>query len=276
MNKSYSTIIDLNHNVICTACGTQFPMTNNNEPETCAICLDDRQYIPETGQGWTNTNQLTVNHSVSIKETLKNLYELRLTPSFAIGQRAFLILSPIGNILWDCIPLLDEATVAFIKSKGGLKAIAFSHPHYYSNMNDWAAVFNCPIYIHQKDEPWIMNKGSNVTLWDGNEKELWDGITIIHTGGHFPGSCLLRIPALSHQGVVLCGDTLYISRNKVHIAVMHSYPNQIPLPLHEAQRVLAFVESIDFDMLYGAFDFQNLTTDVKQILRNSFNKYANT
>ena len=40
--------------------------------------------------------------------------------------------------MWDCIPQLDELTVQFIKSKGGLKGIAFSHPHYYSNMNEWA------------------------------------------------------------------------------------------------------------------------------------------
>lgn len=30
---------------------------------------------------------------------------------FAIGQRAILIQTPSGNVLWDCITLLDQETV---------------------------------------------------------------------------------------------------------------------------------------------------------------------
>src|SRR5699024_8297664 len=124
------------------------------------------------------------------------------------GQRALFILSNEGNILWDCFPLLTEGTVEFIKSKGGLDAIAFSHPHYYSNMNHWAETFNCPIYIHHKDEEWIMNKGSHVSLWEGYEKPLWDDMRLINIGGHFPGSSILRAPSLSEKGTIFYGDTL--------------------------------------------------------------------
>ncbi|MBA3647420.1 MAG: hypothetical protein H0W62_02540 [Chitinophagales bacterium] len=97
----------------------------------------------------------------------------------------------------EFIALLDEPARDFIKSKGGLKAIAISHPHYYSNMNDWAEMFDCPIYIHRSDEQWIMDKGSHISLWDGNEKSLWDEIRIINIGGHFPGSCIFQVPFLS-------------------------------------------------------------------------------
>ena len=41
-------------------------------------------------------------------------------------------------MLWDCITLLDDATVSEIGERGGLTAIAISHPHYYSAMVDWA------------------------------------------------------------------------------------------------------------------------------------------
>ena len=34
------------------------------------------------------------------------------------------------------VPLSDEPAIEFIKSKGGLKAIAFSHPHFYSDENN--------------------------------------------------------------------------------------------------------------------------------------------
>jgi len=70
-------------------------------------------------------------------------------------------------VLWDCIPLLDELVIEFIKSKGGLKAIAFSHPHFYSNMHEWAETFDCPVYIHQNDEQHIMVKGERIRLWPG-------------------------------------------------------------------------------------------------------------
>ncbi|MBA2737617.1 MAG: MBL fold metallo-hydrolase, partial [Pyrinomonadaceae bacterium] len=83
-----------------------------------------------------------------------------MTFSFAIGQRSLLVLAPEGNILWDCIPLLDKPTIGFLESKGGLKAIAFSHPHFYGTMNEWAEIFDCPVYIHQNDGQWIVNKGN--------------------------------------------------------------------------------------------------------------------
>lgn len=258
---------------ICSACGTQFPPGSQNM-NSCPICEDSRQFVPESGQTWTTEEELINNNSVRVRKVNDKLYELTIIPSFAIGQRAFLILSGNGNILWDCIPLLNETTIDFIKAKGGIKAIAFSHPHYYSNMNDWAETFNCPVFIHEADEQWVFNKSNRIRFWPGKEKELWDGIKIVNIGGHFPGSSILHIPFLSAQGTILCGDTLYISRSKKHIAVMHSYPNQIPLPLDEVRRIKERLETINFDTMHGAFEFQNLGKNVKSILTNSMQKYS--
>jgi len=258
---------------ICTACGTQFPL-NSDQPELCPICNDDRQFIPDKGQSWTTLHELSDNYSVIIKKINDSLYELRIAPSFAIAQRALLVLTPGGNILWDCIALLNEPTIAFIKSKGGLKAIAFSHPHYYSTMNEWAKVFDCPIYIHQNDEQWIFNRGDHVRLWPGTENKLWDGIRIIHIGGHFPGSSILHVPFLSPGGAVLCGDTLVISPNKKHISVMYSYPNRIPLPLQEMQRIKKQMLSLPFDTMFGYASLQDIYSDTKQLLENSLAKYV--
>lgn len=54
-------------------------------------------------------------------------------PSFAIGQRALLVRTPQGNVLWDSITLIDDATVDAVRKLGGIRAIAISHPHYYSS-----------------------------------------------------------------------------------------------------------------------------------------------
>jgi hypothetical protein len=263
----------MNQKIICTACGTQYSQVFTTGA-LCPICLDDRQAVPETGQSWTSLQELSDNHSVIIKKLNPYLYELKIAPSFAIGQRALLVLSPQGNILWDCIALLNEPTIEFIKSKGGLKAIAFSHPHYYTTMNEWAQIFNCPIYIHQKDEQWIFNKGEQVSLWSGEEKELWDGIRLINIGGHFPGSSILHALVLSENGTILCGDTFYISPSKKHAAVMYSYPNRIPLPLAKVQKIKKQMQNIKFDTLYGFYDYQNIYSNAKQIIEDSLDKYS--
>jgi glyoxylase-like metal-dependent hydrolase (beta-lactamase superfamily II) len=261
----------MNYQTICSTCGTYFPVAT--VPELCTICNEDRQYIPETGQSWTKPEELHTKHSITINQLKENLYELEITPQFAIGQRALLVISESGNILWDCIPMLDEVTIDFIKSKGGLRAIAFSHPHYYSNMNDWAEVFDCPVYIHENDSPYIIQKSSRITLWQGEEFSLWDGIKIMLVGGHFEGSSILHVPFLSKDGSILCGDTLFLSPNKKHFSVMRSYPNKIPLSLSEIKRIKKRMESISFDTFYGYVKVQNLDTDVKQIFSESMDKY---
>jgi hypothetical protein len=263
----------MNDKRICTACGTQLSL-NGVRPELCPICNDDRQYIPEKGQTWTDLADLSSDYSVVVKKLNDRLYELRMAPSFAIAQRALLVLTPGGNVLWDCIALLNEPTIEFIKSKGGLKAIAFSHPHYYSTMNEWAEVFDCPLYIHQSDEQWIFNRGGHVQLWSGAEKELWDGMRLINIGGHFPGSSILHIPFLSPGGTVLCGDTFAIAPSKKHISVMYSYPNRIPLPLAEMQRIKKQVIRLPFDTMYGYADAQNIYGNAKQMLESSLEKYV--
>ena len=262
----------MNQKIICTACGTQYQQTSPANAE-CPICTDDRQYVPETGQGWTNLEELQNNYGIIVKALKENLYELKMAPSFAIGQRALLVLAPQGNILWDCISLLNEPTLDFIKNKGGLQAVAISHPHYYTTMNEWSKAFDCPIYIHKNDEQWVFNKGEHVSLWSGNEKELWDGMKLINVGGHFHGSSILQVPFLSNEGAILCGDTFYISPSKKHAAVMYSYPNRIPLPVSEIQRIKKQMLAIQFDTLYGFYDYQNIYFNAKQIIEHSLERY---
>jgi len=261
----------MNQKIICCACGTQFP-PNQNVNQPCPVCIDDRQYIPENGQQWTNHSALLKTHVCSIQKIQENIYEIRTEPSFAIGQRAILIVTKNGNVLWDCIPLLDPPTIEFIRTKGGLKAIAISHPHYYSNMNDWATVFNCPVYIHTNDRQWVPDI-ENILFWEGKEQYLFNDIKIINTGGHFPGSCILHIATSPDKPIVLSGDSLQIARNKNFISIMHSYPNHIPLPLAEILRIRDLIEPFEFEIMFGAFAFQNIYENAKDIFIRSMEKY---
>lgn len=256
----------------CCTCGTQYKTTLSS-PEFCPICNDDRQYLAEDGQNWTDSAEIAANHQVLIRELSPTLFSLQVTPLFAFGNRALLVISPEGNILWDCIPLLNQEIIDFISSKGGIKAIAFSHPHFYSNVNEWAEVFDCLVYIHAADDQWMFNKGPRIRFWQGSERQLWDGISIINTGGHFPGSSVLRVPGLSADGALLAGDSIYVAKSKKHLAFMYSYPNVIPLPENELTEVIRRVEQIEFDSIYGGFEWQNLTQIAREVFKSSIERY---
>lgn len=129
------------------------------------------------------------------------------SPKFAIGQRCILLETSQGNILWDCITYLDQATVDFIASRGGLRGIVISHPHYYTTHLDWARTFDCPVWFSQEDaEEWVSRgdeegrrrliskgKGEEDVLGGGEEgKGKGEGVVkAIKVGGHFPGSLVL-------------------------------------------------------------------------------------
>ncbi|MEZ4841272.1 MAG: hypothetical protein R2821_07110 [Flavobacteriaceae bacterium] len=60
------------------------------------------------------------------------MFELVIDPSFKHWSTHCLLSQSPEIFYGDCIPLLDENAIRFIQEKGGLKAIAISHPHYYS------------------------------------------------------------------------------------------------------------------------------------------------
>ena len=76
-----------------------------------------------------------------IKPEEPGLYSINTEPKFGIGQRAFLIQTTKGNVLWDCVALVDDATIARVKELGGIAEIAVSHPHYYTAMVEWSRAF---------------------------------------------------------------------------------------------------------------------------------------
>ena len=60
-------------------------------------------------------------------------------------MQAIVVKTPEGSVLWDCLPLLHPHTAAELRQRGGLKAIAISHPHFYTALAGWAEAFECPV-----------------------------------------------------------------------------------------------------------------------------------
>jgi glyoxylase-like metal-dependent hydrolase (beta-lactamase superfamily II) len=258
-------------NAICTTCGTQFAETLQ-PPAHCPICEDDRQYVAWGGQQWTDLDELRSTHKSIVREEAPGLTGIGTEPSFAIGQRALLVKSPSGNLLWDCISLIDEEAVRAVRDLGGIRAIAISHPHYYSSMVEWSRAFgNAPIYLHQADREWVMRPDPAILYWEGETRELWDGMTLIRCGGHFAGGAVLHWKA---GRALLSGDIIQVAQDRRWVSFMYSYPNLLPLPGDTVRRIERATEPFDWDRLFGAWFERNVLSDAKKAVRISTERYV--
>jgi hypothetical protein len=100
---------------MCVTCGSQFA-PSDKEPARCPICDEERQFVPPSGQSWTTHEALARRHCNCFRQHEPGLIGIGTIPVFAIGQRALLLRTGKGNVLWDCISLLDEATVAIVNA----------------------------------------------------------------------------------------------------------------------------------------------------------------
>lgn len=254
---------------LCTACSTSY----EDDPgiSNCKICEDDRQFVPVKGQQWLAFSALRATHQNKWQQHLKGLFSLQTVPSFAINQRAFLLQSAQGNILWDCIANLDDATESLIHALGGIDAIAISHPHYYSTMQDWAAAFDAPIYLHEDDREWIMRQSSHIHLWQGDELDLLPDVTLLRLGGHFKGGCVLHWS--QHDGVLLSGDVVQVTPGANSVSFMWSYPNMLPLSAATVNKLIHRLDKVTFSQIYGAFAGREMTQQAQSIVRQAAERY---
>lgn len=257
---------------ICTACGTQYP-DSAAPPAQCAICEEERQYVPPTGQGWTTLEALQKSHKNAFQEYGSGL--IGLGAGFAIGQRAIFVRTPGGNVLWDCVATLDAATVTLLKGLGGVQAMAISHPHFYTTMNEWARAFDCPIHLHAADKDWVMQPGPAVKHWEGDTLKLWDGVTLVRCGGHFPGGTVMHwAGGAGGKGLVCCGDILSITTDRKWVSFMRSYPNFLPLSRREVEGIGHALAPYAFDAIYGHYFTSVIAGDGKQVVEKSVRRYV--
>ncbi|MCC6627882.1 MAG: MBL fold metallo-hydrolase [Chloroflexi bacterium] len=261
---------------ICVTCGTQFP-PSAAPPAGCPICQEERQYIGWAGQRWTTLDELRATHRNEVR--LERPDEPGLTgigsqPGIAIGQRALLVPAPGGNVLWDCITLIDEATIAAVRALGGIAAIAISHPHYYSAMVEWSHAFDAPVYLHADDRQWVMRPDPALVFWEGETRALGDGLTLVRCGGHYAGGTVLHWAAgAGGRGAVLSGDILQVVSDRRYVSFMYSYPNLIPLPAATVRRVVAAVEPFAYERIYGAWWDRVVASDAKAAVARSAERY---
>jgi hypothetical protein len=258
---------------ICTQCGTQFA-ESGMPPPRCPICEDERQYVRWLGQAWTTMGELATTHDLGWHQD-EEVVGLAVEPSFAIGQRALLVREPEGCTLWDCVPLLTRNIVEFIRSQGGLKAIAISHPHFYSSMADWSEAFgDVPVYVHARDREWIMRPHPSIVTWDGERHRLSETLTLVRCGGHFPGSSILHwAGGAEGSGALLVGDTLSVTMDRAFVTFMYSFPNQIPLSAATIEGIAAALDGVRFNRIYGTSRGRNILNGAREAVDRSIARY---
>lgn len=261
---------------ICVTCGAQFAAMPE-PPARCPICEDERQYVGHEGQRWTTLAALQEDHRNQIEAIEPGLTGFATEPKAAIGQQAHLIETPAGNLLWNCISYVDDETVAAVEARGGLAAIAISHPHFYTGIVEWSrALGGAPIWLHAADREWVMRPDASIRFWEGETADPvpGSGLTLVRCGGHFPGSCVLHWPAgADGAGALLTGDTIQVAANRRWVSFMYSYPNMIPLGARDIRRIVAAVEPYRFERLYGGWSGSVVDADAKGAVGRSAERY---
>jgi hypothetical protein len=261
-------------NYICSTCGVQYA-ESVLPPEHCPVCEDQRQYVGWTGQRWTTLDELRSAHRNRLSIEGPELISIGTGPKFAIGQRALHVRSSGGNVLWDCVTLTDDRSVAAVQALGGVSAMAISHPHYYASMVEWSrALGGVPVYLHAADREWVMRPSDALVFWDGATREIAPGMTLIHCGGHFPGAAVLHwAEGARGKGALLTGDVIQVGEDRKSLSFMYSFPNYIPLNATAVRRIVAAVEPFAFDAIYGAWFGRNVATGAKDALHRSAKRY---
>lgn len=255
---------------ICRTCGVE----HAERAEICAICADERQWVPASGQQWTTLEELAVaGHQARVRSVEADLFGVTIEPVVGIGQQAHLVRTAGGNVLWDPVGYLDEGAVRTIRELGDVAAIATSHPHMFGVQVEWSrSLGGAPVLVCQPDLRWVARPDPVIRTWSGR-LEVVPGLTLAQLGGHFPGSAILHWAAGAQgRGVVLAGDTIQVNPDRTSMTFMRSYPNRIPLSAVVVERVTTAAQGFPFDRLYDNFG-RTVDADARATLRRSADRY---
>lgn len=240
----------------------------------CAICDDERQWVPAEGQGWTSLPELAeAGTTITVTEIEPDLYGLSTRGSVGIGQQSKLARTSGGNVLWDPLGYIDDEAVARVRELGGAAYIVASHPHMFGVQVEWSrALGGVPILVAEADVGWVARPDEAIQTWS-DDVALLPGITLTQPGGHFPGSAVAHWEGADGRGVLLSGDTIFANPDRTSVSFMRSYPNRIPLSAAVVERVAAHVGRFAFDRLYNNFEGV-IPADAAAVVQRSAARHA--
>ena len=257
---------------VCRTCGVQQPPTEA-PPAVCPVCSDFRQYVGHDGQAWTSVDEIAATSRPDVRDLEPDLTGVGLAPPFAIGQRALLVSTPSGNLLWDAVPM-TPALAAAVHERGGVSDIAISHPHFYSTVAEWAREFSAAVWLPIADREWRQRTDFQIAEYGDEPVVPLPGLTLLAVGGHFEGSAVLHwSEGAGGEGALLAGDTIYVAQDRGWVSFMRSYPNLIPLPAFSVARIAERVAGHHFERLYGGWWDSVVTHAADETVQRSAERY---
>ena len=255
---------------ICATCGVEHGV----RPSVCAICADERQWVPAEGQIWVTLAEMEANgYRADLTGLEPHLFAVTTTPAAGIGQQSKLLRTPAGNLLWDPVGYVDYMIAAQVLELGNVRAIVASHPHMFGVQVEWSrALGGVPVLVAEADMEWVARPDPCIRTWS-DDTEVLPGVLLTQPGGHFPGSAVVHwADGADGRGVLLSGDTIFANPDRTSVSFMRSYPNRIPLSGAVVRRVTDHVSKYEFERLYGNFD-NVIPENAREVVRRSADRH---
>jgi glyoxylase-like metal-dependent hydrolase (beta-lactamase superfamily II) len=256
---------------VCQTCGVE----HAEREGICAICADERQWMPASGQHWTTLSELAnAGRQVKVAELEPDLFGITVDPTVGIGQQTHLVRTAQGNLLWDPVGYLDGVAVDRLRELGDVVAIAASHPHMFGLQVEWSrALGGVPVLVSEADREWVRRPDPAIKTWSGRF-EVAPGLTLHQLGGHYPGSSVVHWTAgADGPSVLLISDTIHVNPDRATVTFLRSYPNRIPLSPTVVERIAAAVGELPFDRVYDNFG-RTIDADAGAAVQRSAERYS--
>jgi len=119
---------------------------------------------------------------------------------------------------------------------------------------EWARAFGAEILVPAADADWLQaGPDVRVRTWSGGLEPV-PGVTLVQCGGHFPGSAVLHwASGADGRGVLLSGDTIFVTPGEDRVTFVWSAPNRLPLSEAAVTGVWDAVRPYRFDRIYGGW-----------------------
>jgi glyoxylase-like metal-dependent hydrolase (beta-lactamase superfamily II) len=204
-----------------------------------------------------------------VREVEPELFGIGAKPMVGVGQRALLVRTAEGNLLWDPPAFIDQPAIDAVRDLGGLAVVTSSHPHMYGAIVEWSRAFGAEILLPEVDVDagWLMRPDSAVRTWAGSIEAL-PGVTLVQCGGHFPGSAVVH-----WNGALLVGDTLFVTDGADRVSFIWSAPNRLPLPEREVNGILEALAPYAYDRIHSGWWNLSIARDAKRIVARSAARY---
>ena len=225
---------------VCETCGVEHAEADG----VCAICADERQWVPAGGQQWATLEELAqAGRRVHVAELEPDLVrdhgraEGRDRPADASRAHAR------GNLLWDPVGYLDDEAVERVRELGEVTAIAASHPHMFGVQVEWSpALGGVPVLVSKADVEWVQRPDAAIRTWSGRR----DRARAHAPSGRRPFPRQLGRPLGGGRGrqgrAARLGHDPRQPR-RATVTFLRSYPNRIPLSPAVVERLTRAVSS---------------------------------